>query len=236
MLHCLILDQDTEASKALYEYIELSYELSLIGTYTDPIPVVQEIKNATLPLLIFVDAGIPLLSEWDASFLLPPTVAIVITSSHEKYAFKAFERNAWDFLLKPYSLLALSKSVAKVKARIDTIEANSVNDENDKIFIKAGFKNTIIQIALSEIIYIEAMDHYIMIHTHSNNYLTPLSLKEIHSILKLKRFLRVHKKYIVNSDYIARITGNQLFLINEENITLGETYKNLFFKSINFKR
>ncbi|MEJ5995676.1 LytTR family DNA-binding domain-containing protein [Pedobacter sp. Du54] len=102
----------------------------------------------------------------------------------------------------------------------------------DGIFINSGIKGKIIRIKISDITYIEAMEHHISISTIDNAHLTHVSITKVLEMLPAHTFVRVHRAFIVNINYIKAVERSKITLSNDTIISLGESYKEHFMNAI----
>jgi CheY-like chemotaxis protein len=113
MYTCYIIDDEERCIKALEGYIDKMPELVLLKSFSNPLLALEEIRLGVQPDIVFLDVNMPELSGLSIADLLPKHISIVFSTGHPKYALNAFEKDAVDFLLKPYSLR--SYEIGKVK-------------------------------------------------------------------------------------------------------------------------
>ncbi len=167
------------------------------------------------PDLIFLDVQMPKLTGFEMLELLDEFPQIIFTTAYDQYAIKAFELNAVDYLMKPFSQERFLKAVDKAKQRILSNEDNKstikklvekVKEESgpiDRIFVKTG--NRIDVIPVGEIIRIDAQDDYAEIITKNKSYLKKETMNYLEKNLPPANFIRVHRSSIINSDFMEKI-------------------------------
>lgn len=224
---CYIIDDEIYSIQRLKDYIKKIPELELIGSYTNPLLALTDIQNRGKPDIIFLDIDMPELSGLEVDTLLPKDIAIIFVTGHMEEAYNAFERDAIDFILKPYDFERFVRAINKVK-----IKPKAINNKADRIFIKSGSRNKIIQIDITEIVQIEAYDHYIYIHMRDIKHMVYISIKEIEEQLPSNFFIQTHRAHIVNIDLIKSIEGNQILMKNDTIIPLTRLFKDSFLKKI----
>lgn len=215
-LRVFIVEDELPAQKLLAMWVKSIPQLHLCGIYADGFSALKAIQTEK-PDLVFLDIEMPKLNGLEILELLENPPQIIFTTAYHEYAVKAFELEAIDYLLKPFSLerfkqsidkaftaqkssiLNLKKSLPKLKA------AQQENRPIDRVVVKEG--NDIHVIPISEILFIEAQDDYIMIHTKDRKYLKLASLRSLAESLPKQQFVRVHRSYIVNVSAISKI-GN----------------------------
>jgi DNA-binding LytR/AlgR family response regulator len=235
MITCYILDDEEYSINHLTEGIEQIPGVQLIGKNTNPLHALKEIQQNKKPDILFLDIEMPELSGIDLAKLLPQGIAIIVQTSFLNYAHHAFEIDAVDFLFKPYHFSRLVKSITKAQHFLSKAKPNHHNLDFKSIFINSNVKGKVNQIIISEIIYIETLDHIISIHTQHEVFRTRLSLKEIEEKLPQDNFIKVHRAFIVNIDSIKSYDGNGFTMLNNLIIPLGEIYKEAFRNKLKFR-
>lgn len=190
-----------------YDFVEQIFKCN--NGY-DAIKIINEIK----PEIVFLDIQMPKLTGIEVIELIERPVEVIFTTAYEEYAIMAFERNATDYLLKPFSKsrfdLSMHKAVENIQIKKNTndykkvVETyNSISGGTNRIVVKHGSK--IIIIPTNEIVCIEAADDYIVISTESGEYIKNSTMKYFENSLNKNDFVRVHRSAIVNVNKIKEI-------------------------------
>jgi two-component system, LytTR family, response regulator len=139
--------------------------------------------------------------------------AIIFTTAYDQYALKAFEHNALDYLLKPYSKDRFDEAVGKAWERVQSGDTESISrlmehrdeqeDEIHRVVVKSRSRINVIPI--DEIIYLEAQDDYVMIYTLQSKHLKQKTMKFFEAHLPAGDFVRIHRSYIVRLSEIAQM-------------------------------
>lgn len=232
MYSCYIIDDETFSIEALKRYIEKVPELILLKSFQNPLLALEEIRKGEQPDIIFLDINMPELSGLSVADLLPKNISVVFTTGHCKYAINGFEKDVVDFLLKPYSFENFLRAVTKVKNKRDLKVQMNLLPEVKSIFINPGAKGKLVQIFFSEILYLEAKDHLVAINTQTEAVHTKVSIAEILAKLSLKNFIRVHRSFIINIDFIKSMDHNNVLLKTGANIPITSTHKSNLLKMI----
>jgi len=233
-LTAIIIEDESLAANLLAKYLEDSNIISLKGIFSDGFSGLKAIQDIQ-PDLVFLDIELPKLTGLELLELLDDPPLIIFTTAYNQYAIEAFEKNAVDYLLKPFSktrlINAIEKAVSQKHKLANThieqmISSIHQKDETfiDRIAVKD--KSNIHLIDINDILYIEAQDDYVSIHTDNQNYLKNATLKFYEQNLNNQTFIRVHRSYIVNVDYIKKLENysKDSFLIilnNEEKIKVS---------------
>ncbi len=231
-LTCYAIDDESRSVKTITDYIEKTPHLELIGSHTNPLIAIAEIEQGQRPDIVFLDIEMPELSGIDVNDLLDPSISVVFTTAHSKYALQAFEKNAVDFLLKPFSFEMFLKSVNKVRGIRAIKKNNKPEPDCMQIFVNPGVKGKIVQIDLTEVTHIEAMDHSVCFHLPTERVVTNMSIKKIQEKIPTSKFIRVHRAYIVNINYIKIIDANEITLRNGMQIPFGEVYRHALMNKV----
>ena len=151
---------------------------------------------------------------------------VIFTTAHSKYAVESYNLNAIDYLLKPFDFERFYKAITKVETYINLANLVPVGEEKLVfLLIKVEYKN--VKILLSQILFIEAMDNYVKIHTSERFYLTQQSMKSILQDLPDNQFCRVHKSYIVAFLKINHFSHKNI-TIGSHTIPIGRTFQKSF--------
>jgi two-component system LytT family response regulator len=195
--------------------------IELTATFTnafDAIIFLQQHKTD----LIFLDIKMPDISGIDflSSIQNPPMV--IFTTAYSEHAVKSFELDAIDYLLKPFALSRFLKACNKA------LELHNLRNKTDQpevsgtIFLKDGYEQ--IKVQIEDILYIEACGNYTQVHLHEKKMLsTRVSLHEMLALLPEKKFIRIHRAYIVAKEKVSKFDRSQVW-INERIIPIGSTY------------
>src|SRR6478672_9437212 len=187
LLHCLIIDDEPLARKGLREYIGDVDFLNLIGEFETPLKAAAAFSNDDVQLL-FLDIQMPKLSGMDFLKSLRQPPPVIFTTAFPQYALDGFELNALDYLVKPISFERFLKAVLKAKEYYEVRETNSNEAaKDDYFFIKAD--NKFVRILFDDILYAEALQNYVTIHTDNKKYMTYLTFKAVEDYLPADKFL-----------------------------------------------
>jgi two-component system LytT family response regulator len=212
MIKSLIIEDEKLARDLIKDYLKEFSEIELAGEFEDGFSGLKAV-NELKPDLVFLDIQMPKLSGFELLELLEHKPAIIFTTAYDQYAIKAFEHNAVDYLLKPFSRDRFREAISKATDRIskgdkDTVSRlvvhmDSVPEPIHRIVVKSGSRIDVIPIA--DVRYVEAQDDYVMIYTSGKKYLKQKTLKYFDIHLPRTDFIRVHRSYIVRISEIAQM-------------------------------
>jgi DNA-binding LytR/AlgR family response regulator len=237
MITCFIVDDEQGAIDILRTFIEKTPFLSLVGSTTNPLEALNALQHEAVDLL-FLDIHMPQLSGLDLMRLLRGQTKVILTTAYSEFAVEGFELEALDYLLKPVAFERFLKAAQKALNASMAPAARWQPEETpaDYIFVKTESKGKMSKVNFSEIMYVEGMKNYVAIHTHEGQVITLLNIKDLEERLPSKRFMRVHKSYIVSLDKIQALDGNQIFFKGlKAHVPLGDTYRSAFFEALQEK-
>lgn len=212
-IRTILIDDEELARELVKKFLEAETEWEIIGEAADGFEGIKLI-NSLKPDLVFLDIQMPKLTGLEMLDLLQDPPLIVFSTAYDQYAIDAFEKNAIDYLLKPFSRERLLKTLDKVKEKFQAhqdsareIKALSASpglkDKNQRrIVIKNGSK--IEMIPYEEIFYIESYGDYVRIHSAQGKFLKQKTMKELEDGLGVD-FLRIHRSYLVNTTCIQKL-------------------------------
>jgi two-component system LytT family response regulator len=210
----IIIDDETLGRQIIKKYLSTHDEIDLLDECSNGFDGVKKI-NELKPDLVFLDIQMPKLNGFEMLELIDEPPVIIFTTAYDQYALKAFEVNAVDYLLKPFSSERFEEALEKAKLHlVNKTAENEVVKELikhtqeskeylERIVVKDGPKIHIIPV--DSVKFIEAQDDYVMIHSTEGNLLKQKTMKYFEEHLSPEDFLRVHRSYIVSVPHIKKI-------------------------------
>ena len=213
-MKAIIIDDEALARDLVRSFLDNYMDIEILGEYSDGFQGLKAI-NELQPDLVFLDVQMPKLTGFEMLELLDKPCNIVFTTAYNEYAIKAFEHNAVDYLLKPFSSERFQDAINKVKDRVANLatgeyqieKIKSHNDSSDERLTRVVVKsrNKIDVIAVDQIKYFEAQDDYVMIYTKEGRYLKQKTMKYFETHLNPDEFCRIHRSYLVKIDQISQL-------------------------------
>jgi DNA-binding LytR/AlgR family response regulator len=231
-LKCYIVEDEYHSVEMLVEYIERTEGLELQGFSTNPLVALNEVTGANPPDITFLDIEMPELSGMEFASLVNLYTKIVITTSFQEFAFEAFEKEAFDFLLKPISYARFRKCIQRIQ-RSELTARPEPTENRDFFFVKTETKGKMVKVAIKDIIYVEGAQNYIKIHLSSGELMPYLTINEIEQYLPTKQFSRIHQSFIVNNDKIKAVEQTRVTMEDNTTLNLGRFYKEHFLEKMN---
>jgi len=231
-MNCIIVDDDILTCKILEGYVSKSTSLNLVGTFSDSVAARDVLTKRSDIDLVILDIQMPEMNGFDfiRSLDFPPN--IIIVSSAEEFALKAFDFNVVDYLLKPVTYGRFLKAIDKTMRYFARKEVTNTGDE--EIFIKKG--SSLVKLKLKDIIYIEALENYVTLITRDDKFTIHFTMKAIENQLPSGIFIRVHRSFIINKSMIQAIKENSLDLNVAEtmkSIPVGKSFRDTLLDDIN---
>jgi len=221
LLKCAVVDDSSLQRLSIVKLIKDHPNLKLVAEYNNAI----ETKNGLLDTdvdLIFLDIEMPILSGFDLLDNLANKPQIIFVTGKTKYAFKAFDYDAVDYIHKPVNKERFNNAVAKAIKLHDLKVNGTIVEDEDFIFVKSNLKNR--KVFLSKLKYIEALGDYVKFVTEKDSFVVLATMKSFEKQLPQDKFLRIHKSYIVNLEKVERYNSKNLE-IDKEQIPLSRHKK-----------
>jgi two-component system, LytTR family, response regulator len=229
----VIIDDEILSRNLLKEYLSDNDNFTLIAECKNGIEAVGVI-NAMQPDLIFLDIQMPGKTGFEVLEDLEYLPQIIFSTAFDAFAIKAFEVNAIDYLLKPFTKNRFQAALEKVKIndkstienQINLLETVQTKTYSNRVLVQKGYK--LINILVNEIIYVEAQDDYAMLHTCNDSFLTNKGISAIHNKLNPEEFVRVHRSFVVAINHIKEVLkdtgGWQIITTNNKKINVSRSY------------
>ncbi len=227
-IYCIIVDDEPIARDILREYISKDERLECVAECENVQETIKVMQKVPVNLL-FLDINMPKISglEYIKSLLQPP--AVIFSTAFREYALDAFNVNAVDYLVKPFSferfLQAVNKAELVLQGQLEKEKAD------DFFFVKADGKWH--RIVFDKIIYIEAQKEYVKIILQDQKpILAYMSMNLMEEKLPKQDFFRVHRSYILRFSEIVTIDGNIIKMSNSQEIPLSRNEKETLMEVI----
>jgi DNA-binding LytR/AlgR family response regulator len=236
MINCLIVDDEPLALDVLEGYVKKTPFLHLVARCSGAVEALQQMEANDIDLL-FLDIQMPDISGIEFSQTLNSDIRVIFTTAFDQYAIEGFKVNALGYLLKPFSYPEFLEVANRAKEWFDLVKKLSNARESfgeDSLFVKSEYK--IIKIAFDEINYIEGLKDYVKFYLAGKErpVMSLMSLKVLEEKLPQKKFMRVHRSFIVNLGKIHTIQRNEI-LFGRVTIPVAEKYKDQFQEYVKSK-
>jgi DNA-binding LytR/AlgR family response regulator len=230
-MNCIICSDDVSC-KLLAEFVGKSSSLKHVGSFTDSESVRKQLSERNDIDLLFLDIDILKTDCIDFISTLEYKPNIIILSSNDQFAIKAFDISVVDYLLKPVNYSRFFRAVGIAIRYYSRNEASNTGD--NEIFIKQ--ESSLIKLKHKDLVYIEALENYVTLATGDKKFTIHFTMKAIENHLPTDIFIRVHRSYIVNKSKIQAIKENSLDLIVGnaiKNFPVGKSFWGNLLNNIN---
>jgi len=242
LFNTIIVEDEGPARRRLEKMVEAHSSLHLIASLKSGQEAITQIPQYQ-PDLLLLDIQLKDKTAFEVLSQIQTSIdsKIIFITAYDKYAIKAFEVEAIDYLLKPYDEVRFNTSISRVikndNPPLDVTLLNalkeSLQQDKPKIRIPEGNKNHLF--LANDIIYIQSDKYYVYIHTKAEKRLIRITLKRLEAILP-KDFIRINKSVIINSQYISQIeyqkTTSRILLINGNEFFSSKTYNEVLRKRL----
>jgi two-component system LytT family response regulator len=212
MIRTIIIDDEPLARSIVKEYLQHHPQIELVQECNDGFEGIKAILQHH-PDLIFLDIQMPKINGFEMLELVEQPPAVIFTTAYDEYALKAFENHAVDYLLKPFNQERFDKAISRWQEQrgANTAEttrtlletASRQPNQSQRVVVKTGSKIKIITV--DDILYLEAADDYVKIHTREGAFLKNKTMAHFERTLDPHVFVRTHRSYIVHVQRITRI-------------------------------
>lgn len=224
-LQCIAIDDEPLARECIANYINEVDFLQLAGTGNNPVDLNRLLDESKVDL-VFLDIHMPVMNGIDYLKMTSRMPMVIITTAYPSYALDGFQLDVLDYLVKPITFNRFFKAVTRAKDHHQLLQRSAQNGtavaENDHFFIKCDYKYE--RIYFDEILFVEAMQNYVSIHTTKGKYITLLMMKNVEQNLDKNDFIRVHKSYIVSIAKIDAIENNEI-VVQSHRIPISRNYR-----------
>lgn len=209
MIKSIIVDDEPLARDIIKDYLKDYPSIAVTEECNNGFEGLKAIQQHQ-PDLVFLDIQMPKINGFEMLELIDNTPSLIFTTAFDEFAIKAFEKNAIDYLLKPFSKERFAKSIEKFMQKPDNNavqnileEASLTPSQQNRVVVKDGPKIKIIPI--SKIQYFEAADDYVKIICDDGVFLKNKTMAFYEKSLAPFHFVRIHRSYLVNTQLITRI-------------------------------
>ncbi len=234
MIHTIAIDDEPLALQLVAGYIEKTPGLELIGKFDNPLDAFEFMNNESVDL-IFVDIQMPDLNGLEFTKAINKGPKVIFTTAFEKYALEGYKLNVVDYLLKPFSyeefFTAVQKAVNLIRLE-NKHQEEQIETNNEFLFLKSEYK--IRRINFNDILYVEGLKDYVKVYIKNEPkpVLSLTTMKLLESKLPEKKFMRVHRSFIVNLDKVEIIERSRI-VFGKEYIPVSDQYKDKFQEFLN---
>ncbi|MGK9119034.1 LytR/AlgR family response regulator transcription factor [Olivibacter jilunii] len=231
MVRCVLIEDEPLARKGIEDHLKQIPFINLLASYENAMEALSFLMANEVDLVLS-DINMPGINgiEFLKSLAKPPL--FVFITGRGDYAAESYELEGFDFILKPYSFERLLKSMTRVATALSKKEVLArTRITSGKFAIKDKYRNHLVP--YKQILYFEGEKEYVRIVTTEKDYVIIGSLKKIAEELTQDIFIRVHKSYIINRDYVRAIDPDKILMRGSiKDIPLGVTYRDEVYREL----
>ena len=228
-LNTIVVEDEAPSRELLIEYVIGEEQLNLGAVARNGREALEKLKENRYDLC-FLDINLPFLNGLQVIEQLDYVPYIIFTTVYKEYAVEDFELGAVDYLLKPISRDRFKKAVAKAASLIPSLATEDPDHSRNKgLFLQQKGSHHFVK--FSDIIYLTANNKSTILHTIEQDLDCNALIKDLLERLPENQFLRIHKKYAINIDYLDRLetqdNGKFLLVLKNEDETVlpvGSTF------------
>jgi two-component system, LytTR family, response regulator len=208
----IIVDDEELARVLLRELLVEHPDVEVIAECGNGFEAVKAVTEKK-PDLLLLDVQMPKLDGFDVIELIGSDIPVIFCTAYDQYAIKAFQVHAVDYLLKPFGADRLAEALARARARISAREplpakslvadARATRAPLERILVRERSEVHVIPIV--KIDYFESQDDYVALKVGDRQFLKEQTLSELEQLLDATRFVRIHRRYLLNVARLARI-------------------------------
>jgi len=219
-MKCVIVDDEPLAITVIEGYLKKIPYIEIVGKFDNAIPVYQFLKENEVDLLL-LDIEMPNISGVEFLKSLTNAPSVIFTTANKNYAIEGFELNVEDYILKPISFNRLLTAVNRIYDKVKDTKLNKA-DNKDFLYLKENKK--MVKVYFKNILYMESIKDYVKVVTTCKTVITKQQLNYFETILENKKFLRIHRSFIVSTDKIDSYSLSGIDVGSTE-LPIGRKYK-----------
>lgn len=231
-MNCIVVDDEPLARQAIKLLIAKTPAINFMAEFSHAETAGAYLREHPTDL-VFLDIQMPGANGLTFASTIAKETLVIFTTAFSQYAVESYELDAIDYLLKPIKTARFQQAVEKAIAYqlMLSKQVASVNEiSEDFCFIKSEKK--VMKVLFSDILFIEGLKDYVILHTTAQKIITAMNIKTIQSQLPQVTFIRVSKSFLINKARIGHFDNNTVY-IEQHEIPLGNSYRAAFFEFVN---
>ena len=217
MISAVIIDDELLSRESLEFLIGKLEDIQVVASFETALSSKPFLESNHVDV-IFLDIEMPGLSGMDFLATMNNLPSIILTTSNPDYALEAFEYQVVDYLIKPIGLKRFNEALNRIREKKEQSD-----DKSNEIYVRADGK--FIRINLQELVYVETMDDYVVLHLdNTKKHVVHSTLSKMNDRLPQASFQKVHRSYVVNLGKISAVEEGQLS-IGDRTIPISRAYR-----------
>ena len=227
MIKAIAIDDEPPALSVIESFCKKVDFIQLEKTFNRPSEGLKHLEKFPVDLL-FLDINMPSMTGIDFYKSVKQNTMVIFTTAYSEFAVEGFNLQAVDYLLKPFTFVRFQQAVNKANEYF-TLTHQKETGELQCIYIRADY--SLIKINSADILFIEGLDDYLKIHLQNQKpVVARLTMKAMLEKIPAKKFIRVHRSFIIPLQRIESVR-NKMITIGGEEIPIGASYEKSFFES-----
>ncbi|NUY80646.1 response regulator transcription factor [Flavobacterium sp. MAH-1] len=222
---CLILDDDELDRLSVVSHVKRFPQFEIKGVFSEAGPALDLLLKQKIDIL-FLDIDMPGINGLEFREMAEEVPVCIFISAHPEHAIETFALDTLDFIVKPLKPDRFAQTAQRIEDYLDLKEKASLFEASvggDVIYIKEGYEQT--KIKLHDILYLEALKDYTKIVTNAKKHCVLSNLGTLLKETTFSSFIRIHRSFAVQKQFIQKILPNEVVLHNEVSVPVGRSYR-----------
>lgn len=222
---CLILDDDELDRLSVVSHVKRFPQFEIKGVFSEAAPALDLLLKQKIDIL-FLDIDMPGINGLEFREMAEEVPVCIFISAHPEQAIETFALDTLDFIVKPLKPDRFAQTAQRIEDYLDLKEKASLFEASvggDVIYIKEGYEQT--KIKLHDILYLEALKDYTKIVTSAKKHCVLSNLGTLLKETTFSSFIRIHRSFAVQKQFIQKILPNEVVLHNEVSVPVGRSYR-----------
>ncbi|KAA6465150.1 response regulator transcription factor [Acidobacteria bacterium AB60] len=247
MIHAIVADDEVLARQKLRQLLREERDVEVVGECASAAETIELVRSTRADLL-FLDIKMPGMDGFDVigaltSHRVAPMPAIVFTTAYDQFALRAFEVQAVDYLLKPFTPERLHSAIERARERAlkraDTQDSGTAPENNGDSATRIVFKSRgrILFLPVADIRWVAAEENYVRLCTGGETHLLRETMAHLESRLDPQQFLRVHRSFMVNLNFVKEVRTeldgeSAVVMIDGQKIAMSRGYRSRILETL----
>lgn len=223
ILRCIIVDDEEGAHRVLQHFIGQIKFLEMTASFYTAIDAMDFLYQENVDI-VFLDINMPGLNGMEMLEAMSNRPFVILTTAYKEFALESYKYDVVDYLVKPFDFKRFVSSIDKTVNRIGLKQGNAETPAKDD-YIVVKVDGDIMKLRFDSILYTQSYGNYVKFFTREGMFLSQITTTEVENKLDQRRFVRMHKSFIVAVKEISKISGGQLFIFDGTILPIGNLYR-----------